>query len=311
MKYALALLLALLPGLAQAADAILFEYEPSSTIYARVYTSHSAAVAAALSPGTSGNTRLYYVTDATIGAAGMTSAAAGNYPFTIFAGSPSTSASDTAIGFGVMRWNGTAAVDPLPFSTLPTTGQITSAIEALASYISMGANASTAATQSTAAATSSAAVQGKLPSNNAKMAGEGAIAKDLDDIEAGGGGGTTQPRVNFDPSPGFALQVPSRADGSYKASGVIRLNAGDVGSVYVFLDMKLLFGAKDYVETVGTPVVSGGSLIATAEGPRDTYAVVKLDGDATAGESRTVRVPVTMTSGTTVPVVFDVKVFSE
>ena len=122
MRFTFMLLLALLPRSVKAADAIWFEYEPSSTIYVRVYTSHSAAVAAALSPGTSGNTRLYYVTDATIGTAGMSSASAGSYAFTIFSGTPSTSASDTALGSGVMRWTGSVSVDPLPTAAAGSAG---------------------------------------------------------------------------------------------------------------------------------------------------------------------------------------------
>lgn len=120
-----------------------------------------------------------------------------------------------------------------------------------------------------------------------------------------------QPRVNMEPDPGFTLQIGSGADGTYKAFGIVRLNAGPVEDVYVFIDMKLKFGAKNFVRVVGEPVVSTGLIAAAAEGPRDTYAVVKLSGVATASEATSVRVPVTMVSGTTVPVVFDLKVFAE
>jgi hypothetical protein len=120
-----------------------------------------------------------------------------------------------------------------------------------------------------------------------------------------------QPRVNMEPDPGFTLQIGSGADGTYKAFGIVRLNAGPVEDVYVFIDMKLKFGAKNFVRLVGEPVVSTGLIAAAAVGPRDTYAVVKLSGVATASEATSVRVPVTMVSGTTVPVVFDLKVFAE
>ena len=120
--------------------------------------------------------------------------------------------------------------------------------------------------------------------------------------------GQNQPRINREPDPGFTTQVSRRADGTYKCTKPIRLTAGAVDQVYVFIDMSPLFGPKNFVETVGTPTVSGGSVAASAEGPRDTYAVVELDGTATAGEERTVTVPVTMTSGTTLNVVFDVEV---
>lgn len=120
------------------------------------------------------------------------------------------------------------------------------------------------------------------------------------------GGGATQPRINRKPSPGFTTKISRRADGTYKATMPIRLTAGDVDEVFVFVDMSPLFGTEDYVETVGTPVVSDGDLTAAETGPRDTYAVVELGGEA--AEDCTVTVPVTMTSGTTVPVVFDVEV---
>lgn len=118
-----------------------------------------------------------------------------------------------------------------------------------------------------------------------------------------------QNRANFEPAPGFATAISRRADGTYKATKPIRLTAGAVTNVFVFVDMSPLFGRTDFVETVGAPVVSGGSITATSEGPRDTYAVVELDGTATAGEERTVTVPVTMKTGTTISVVFDIIVF--
>lgn len=142
------------------------------------------------------------------------------------------------------------------------------------------------------------------------------VALNLDakvsEVEGGGGGGQTVPRLNFKPAPGFAIQVSRRSDGTYKCTRPIRLTAGAVNNVFVFIDMSPLFGPDDYVKTVGTPTISGGSITTpTADnGPRDTYAVVELDGTATAGENRTVTLDVEMVSGTEVEVVFDVKVFT-
>lgn len=119
--------------------------------------------------------------------------------------------------------------------------------------------------------------------------------------------GQTQPRQNRKPAPGFTIQVSRRKDGTYKATPPIRLTTGAVNNVFVFIDMSPLFGPDDFVETVGTPTVDAGTLEAGEDrAPRDTYAMVELDG--TADEDGTVTVPVTMTSGTTVPVVFDVEV---
>jgi hypothetical protein len=118
-----------------------------------------------------------------------------------------------------------------------------------------------------------------------------------------------QARINQPPDPGFTTQVSRRNDGTYKCTKPIRITSGAITQVFAFIDMSPLFGANNLVETVGTPTVSGGSVTASAEGPRDTYAVVELDGTATAGEERTVTVPVTMSSGTQVDVVFDLEVF--
>lgn len=118
---------------------------------------------------------------------------------------------------------------------------------------------------------------------------------------------TYPPRMNFPPSPGFTTQVSRRADGTYKCTKPIRLTAGDVENVYVFIDMSPLFGANDFVSEVGTAAVSAGSVTQGDDnGPRDTYAVVELSG--TADDDCEVTVPVTMVSGTTVDVVFEVEV---
>jgi hypothetical protein len=119
-----------------------------------------------------------------------------------------------------------------------------------------------------------------------------------------------QPRINRKQAPGFTTQVSGRSDGTYKCTKPIRLTAGAVEQVYVFIDMSPLFGNADFVETVGAISVSTGSIAEGSErGPRDIYAVVELDG--TADDDCEVTVPVTMTSGTTVDVVFDVEILDD
>lgn len=272
----------------------------------------------------------------------------------VFATAPGTAAPTVAQIRNEMDANSTklANLDVLLSSRLatagytepPTTGQITSAIEALASYISMGANASTAATQSTAAATSaataasqsttaatqatnaasqattaatqataaatsSAAVQGKLPSSGAKMAGEGAIAKNLDQVDGGGGGGggTSQPRVNRPPAERFTFDINSRSDGGYKARGKLRLRVGEVsaGNIAFGVRMDELYGSE-LVKEVGTPVVSDGlpGLTATGLGPHSTIAVVQVGGTAESGQAGTIEFPVTMDVGGDGEIVF-------
>jgi hypothetical protein len=124
--------------------------------------------------------------------------------------------------------------------------------------------------------------------------------------------GTTQPRVNKPAAPAYRLKISSMADGTYKCTKPIRLRPGElVGTgIPVGIDMSPQFG-DTFVETVGTPTVSGGSLTADDLGPRDTEAMITVDGTATASESRTITVPVTMETGETVSVTFDVKVFAE
>jgi hypothetical protein len=159
------------------------------------------------------------------------------------------------------------------------------------------ANLATAVTQTTAANIRTAV---GLASAN--------LDTQLDGLEPG----TSQSRINKRPAPGFTIQISRRADGTHKATRPIRLTPGAIDNVFVFIDMAPIFGPDDFVETVGTPSVeAGGSITASAEGPRDTYAVVELDGTATASEERTITVPVTMDSGTTINVVFDVSVFAE
>lgn len=154
-----------------------------------------------------------------------------------------------------------------------------------------------------------------------------AIESQTDDIGVAGAGltalasqasvdaievGETQPRVNRKPDPAFTVKVSRRADGTHKATSPVRITPGAIDGVFAFVDVSPVFGADNFVRTVGTPSVeAGGSITASAEGPRDTYAVIELDGTATASEERTITVPVTMDSGTTINVVFDVVVFAQ
>ena len=125
------------------------------------------------------------------------------------------------------------------------------------------------------------------------------------DMQTAWQGQYTQPRMNRKPDPGFTLQVSRRSDGTYKCTKPVRLTSGTIESVYVFIDMSPLFGPDNYVETVGDATTDGTVDQGTDNGPRDTFAVVELDGTA---DACTLTVPVTMTSGTTVDVSFDVEV---
>jgi len=109
MKYLLAIALALAPSFAWAADAIVYPDSPGLTLYVRVRTSATASVAVALTEGTSAGVGYYYVTEAALVSAGLSSA--GTYPFKIFSGTASTSANDPLMGMGILPWTGSAYQD--------------------------------------------------------------------------------------------------------------------------------------------------------------------------------------------------------
>lgn len=132
----------------------------------------------------------------------------------------------------------------------------------------------------------------------------GAIEAAIEDLPAPG---TTQPRINYEP--GIKLKLSSRRDGTYTCDRPVRLLPGtfDVEKT-IGIDTTKVFGSKVQVATVGTPAVSGGSITATELGPRDQYAMVQLDGTATASESRTVDVPLTMDNGDQITARFEIEV---
>jgi hypothetical protein len=111
--------------------------------------------------------------------------------------------------------------------------------------------------------------------------------------------GQSQPRVNKRAGRAYQLKLGDFADGTYVAYPPVRLTAGEIKGtgLAVSVDMAPHFGSNLFVQTVGTPAVSGGSITAAELGPRDTEAMVVLDGVATAGEERTATFDVVMESG--------------
>jgi hypothetical protein len=133
-----------------------------------------------------------------------------------------------------------------------------------------------------------------------------AVAAEIGDV-----GGESQPRINFEPDPAFTFRPSDRADGVYICDRPLWLVPGTVEVVHPAFDMSGLFGKKNFVRTVGAPVISGGSITPSAEGPRDWFAITEVSGTATASEERSIVVPITMVSGATVKVKLEVKVFAE
>lgn len=112
------------------------------------------------------------------------------------------------------------------------------------------------------------------------------------------------------PSSAFTFRVSRRADGTYTTDRPLRLRPGTTESVRVGLDMGRL-APNQYVATVGTPAVSGGSLTATDPERYDQLATFIVGGTATASEEQTIDVTVTMENGDVFAVTLPVEVFAD
>jgi hypothetical protein len=128
--------------------------------------------------------------------------------------------------------------------------------------------------------------------------------------EAPSSGGSLTPRSNRKPAPAFTFKPSRRADGTYECPQKLRIVPGAVETIYAYIDMSPLFGPDNFVDEIGTPSISGGSITVEADAPRDAGAYIKVDGTATASESRTITVPITMESTDTVLVKLNVEVFA-
>lgn len=123
-------------------------------------------------------------------------------------------------------------------------------------------------------------------------------------------GEASQLRVKYPAPIKNRLDLSSTNDGTYKATRKVRLRPGAVDES-VSVNMKPVFGDV-YVDSVGTPTLADlSSVTGAALGPRDWEALVYLGGTATAGDSGTVEFQVTMDSGDSQLVTFDVEVFSD
>lgn len=112
------------------------------------------------------------------------------------------------------------------------------------------------------------------------------------------------------PLDSMTFRVSRRSDGTYTTDRPLRLRPGTTESVRVGLDMGRL-APNQYVATVGTPAVSGGSLTATDPERYDAMATFVVGGTATASESRTIDVTVTMERGDVFVVTLPVEVFAD
>lgn len=100
----IALLLFFIPTAAQAAEAIVYGDTPGQTLYVRIRLTPTTSLAIALTEGGSQGVGFYYVTEAQLVSAGLTTA--GNYSFKVFDGTPSQSADDPQLTASVLPWDG-------------------------------------------------------------------------------------------------------------------------------------------------------------------------------------------------------------
>lgn len=251
-----------------------------------------------LTEGSSLKAGWYTAADAAIAAASL---AAGTYDYSIMAGlAANKSAGDLLVGANTkpFRWNGTSelhdAVDLLAIagtSQNAPVGGIAGATE-LTQLANVVDNINSSASD---ILEDTANMQPKLGTF-----ATGTAAGDIAAVDAGVSGLVgTQPRINYEPD--IVLKISSRRAGNssdtYLCDRPVKLLPGtfDVEKT-VGIDMSAFY-KKRFVSTVGAPTVSGGSITCEELGPRDTLAVVQLDGTATASESRTVDVPITMVGG--------------
>lgn len=179
---------------------------------------------------------------------------------------------------------------------------------------SMGRLLHDALTAATAAAGQAAAALAQGATNEVDIA---AIQADLDaklDVAVSSiSPGASQPRVNYPAGKAYRLTISSRADDTYVATRPVKLRPGEIttaGGLPVSVDMSPLYG-DTFVANVGTPTVSGGSITASALGPRDTTAMIALDGVVTASEERTCTFEVTMATGEIELVTIEIEAFGE
>jgi hypothetical protein len=131
--------------------------------------------------------------------------------------------------------------------------------------------------------------------NDVKLTTARANRLDYLDMPLSGVGGAGQPRINEPPASAYTVKVATRSDGTHVCPTPIRIRPGAT-NVAIGIDMSPMYG-EVRVANVGAPTVSGGNVTATALGPHDWIAMVQLGGTATAGERRTISVPITMRTG--------------
>lgn len=122
--------------------------------------------------------------------------------------------------------------------------------------------------------------------------------------------GTASDRSLRPPADAFIFRVARRSDGTYTTDRTLRLRPGTTESIRIGLDMSRLT-PRQFVYSVGTPSVSAGSLTATSPERYDELATYVVGGTATASESRTIDVTVTMEQGDVFNVTLPVEVFAD
>lgn len=157
--------------------------------------------------------------------------------------------------------------------------------------------AQSALTQATAAASSSSAVQGKLPTAGAKMAGEGTTAKNLDQVEGGGGtisredADMVAARVNahrgeFYPN-AKQVWVLKRSTSGLEVKNGFQISKGAGETLKVWIDFASVMGRNEFVEEITSLSLSGGTATIVADSEEIVGNLVSFSVTGGAAEDAT------------------------
>ena len=273
--------------------AIYHDDDASQTLYARIYTSDSAAVAVALTAGTSGNTRRYKVTDAAVTSAGIS--ADGSYPFTIFSGTPSTSASDTARGSGVLVWiDGASARDLAAGDSVVLSN---STLDSMWTRWMQTATADGGASTYGRAlhylrGAFSAANQFSTNSLANAPSGDAEVSRDAADMIAAR---VNAHRGEFYPN-AKQVWVLQRTDSGLAVKGGLPRTKGADETLKLWIDFAGVMGRNEYVETINSLTVDGGTatIVDDSDGVLGNLVYFSVTGGAD-GDEVTVSFDVTTT----------------
>lgn len=293
MKRFALLLMLLAASPCQAADAIRLISDASQTLSVRVYTGSSTGVTASMTAGTGSNTQRYVVTDATLVTAGMPTAR-GNYDYIIYSSSLSN-----IIASGTMGWDTDQAIDvirvgdPVYIDETAAAGLGDTFVEQLFATPTEDSGATTVgrALHYLRGAFSSASQFSTNAMANAPS-GDAEVSRDAADMIAAR---VNAHRGTFYPNKS-QVWVLQRGDSgiSVKGGKVLTMGAGE--KLKVWIDFAGLLGKNEFVETINSLTVDGGTatIVNDSDGILGNLVYFELE-NGTAADEVTVEFNVTST----------------